>query len=755
MSAGGEPLVSTAVGTPLDRTDGRYKITGAARYAAETRPRGLAHAVLVQSTVARGSVLSIDTAAARRAAGALAILTHENAPRFHLEELLAAKAPPDAGHLGEKLVPLAGTAIHFAGQNVAVVVAETLEQAQHAASLVRVRYAEDKAVLDLEEALPSAYLPQQAMGRPAQHSRGDAAAALAAPGLVTVHEVYTVPVETNNPMEPSATVAEWDGDRLTVHDSTQAVVATRNVLALAFGLPRRNVRVICPFTGGGFGCKGFQWPHTLLAAAAARAVRRPVQLNLTRAQMFTSVGHRPPTHHTLTLAARRDGTLAAMVHETVNATSPVTEFTAPCGVVTTAMLYACGNVSAPTRLVRVNVGAPTPMRAPAECPGTFAIESAMDELAYALDLDPLELRLRNHADEDPSNGKPWSAKHLKECYARGAESFGWQRRQRQPRSMRDGDLLVGWGMATAVYPAARRKASARVRIGADGSALVQAATQELGTGAYTIFTQVAADALQLPVGRVTFELGDSDFPDSPASGGSCTTASVSEAIVQAAGAVRAKLVALAASNAGTAESPLAGLQAEQMTLAGGRVVAAKDPSRGLAYADLLRRAGVPAIDAEAEAKPEDEKTKAYSMHSFGAMFCEVKIDPLLPRVRVSRVVAVVDVGRVLNPKTSRSQILGGVTMGLGMALMEHTVYDPRTGCPVTDNLADYLVPVNADVESIEVELLDRPDPQINTLGCRGIGEIGITGIGAAVANAVHHATGRRVRDLPITVEKLL
>jgi xanthine dehydrogenase YagR molybdenum-binding subunit len=742
----------TAVGTPLDRTDGRYKITGAARYAAETRPRGLAHAVLVQSTIARGSVLSIDTAAARHAAGVLAILTHENAPRFHLDELVAATAPPDAGHLGEKLVPLAGTAVHFAGQNLAVLVAETLEQAQHAASLVRVRYAREKPVLDLEEALPSAYLPKQAMGRPAQHDRGDVAAALAAPGLVTVRQIYTVPVETNNPMEPSATVAEWDGDRLTVHDSTQAVVATRNVLAMAFGLPRGNVRVICPFTGGGFGCKGFQWPHTLLAAAAARAVRRPVQLNLTRAQMFTSVGHRPPTRHALTLAAHRDGKLAAMVHETVNATSPVTEFTAPCGVVTTAMLYACDNVSTPSKLVRVNVGAPTPMRAPAECPGTFAIESAMDELAYALDLDPLELRLRNHADNDPSNGKPWSSKHLKECYARGAERFGWHRRQPQPQSMRDGELRVGWGMATAVYPASRRPASARVRLGADGNALVQAATQELGTGAYTIFTQVAADALGLPVGRVIFELGDSDLPDSPGSGGSCTTASVSEAIIQAANAARAKLVALAAA---AADSPLAGLQPDEMALAGGRVVAVKDPSRGLAYADLLRRAGVPAVDAEAMAKPEDEKTKAFSMHSFGAIFCEVKIDPLLPQVRATRVVAVVDVGRVLNPKTSRSQILGGVTMGLGMALMEHTVYDPRTGRPVTDNLADYLVPVNADVESIEVELLDRPDPQINTLGCRGIGEIGITGVGAAVANAVYHATGRRVRDLPITVEKLL
>jgi xanthine dehydrogenase YagR molybdenum-binding subunit len=738
------PQAQTAipsVGTPIGRVDGRQKVTGVARYAAEARPHAMAHAVLVQSTIARGRVVSIDTRAARTE-GVLAILTHENMPHLNLEELLrSAGASTDNGHLGEKLAPLVGTEIHFAGQNVALVVAETLEQAQRAASLIEVRYAAETPLVDFEQALSAAYAPSS--GRPAQHQRGDVDAALAAPGLVVVRQVYNVPVETNNPMEPSATVAEWQGDRLTVHDSTQAVVATRNLLALAFGLPRANVRVLCPFTGGGFGCKGFQWPHTLLAATAARMVKRPVQLALSRPQMFTSVGHRPPTRHAIALAAQRDGRLAAMVHETINATSPLTEFVAACGLATTAVLYACDNVSTPAKLVRVNVGAPTPMRAPSECPGSFALESAMDELAEALEMDPLALRLRNHADADPSKGKPWSSKHLKECYTRGAEIFGWSARQRAPRSMRDGDLLVGWGMATALYPAARRAAAARVQITGDGRALAQAATQELGTGAYTIFTQVAADALGLPVEQVTFELGDSDLPESPGSGGSCTTASVSEAILQAAQAARAKLAALA------------NLPVDEMRIVGGRVSAAGDPGGGVALADLLRQARLAAVEAEAAVKTEDETAQAFSMHSFGAIFCEVKIDPLLPRVRVTRSVAVIDVGRVLNPRTSRSQILGGITMGLGMALLEETVYDPRSGRPLNDNLADYLVPVNADVESIEVELLSHPDPHINSLGCRGIGEIGITGIGAAVANAVHHATGRRVRDLPITMDKLL
>ncbi len=738
--------MTAAVGQPIDRVDGRAKVTGAAKYAAEFRPNRLAQAIAVQSTIARGSVVSIDTAAASRVPGVITVLTSANAPKLKsLKE-----GAPSGGHAGEDLPPFSGEEIHFAGQYIALVIAEKVHQARRAAALLKVNYREEKPVLEIEDAGASATYPKKNMGRDVQHSRGDAAAALAVPGVAKVEQTYTTPVETHNPMELSATVAEWRGERLTVWDATQAVIGTRATLARAFGVPKENVRVVCPYVGGGFGCKGSQWPHTFLAAMGAKAAGRPVRLVVSRAQMFTSVGHRPPTVQKLALAAGPDGKLTAIRHESTSSTSPVTDYIEPCGKSTSAMLYACANADIPQRLVRVNVAAPTFMRAPGESPGTFAIECAMDELAVALQMDPVELRLRNHADTNPSDGKPWSSKRLKECYALGVERFGWQRRTAEPRSMRDGSLLVGWGMATAVYPGNRWPASAIIRLTRDGRALVRAATQDLGTGAYTIFTQVSADALGLPVERVTFELGDSDFPEAPVSGGSNSTASVSEAIVQAAAKMKTKLGSIAAKDP---RSPLSGARPEDLSLSNGRLSSASNA--GVALEELVRMSGEEAVEAQAMVALEDEKTKKYAIHSFGAHFCEVKIDPLLPRVQTTRWVSVMNIGRVLNPKTSRSQVLGGVTMGIGMALMEHTVYDRRTGRPVNDNLADYPVPVNADIGSIDVSFVGEPDPVINTLGCRGVGEIGITGAAAAVANAVYHATGRRIRDLPITPDKLL
>jgi xanthine dehydrogenase YagR molybdenum-binding subunit len=741
-----------AIGKGIDRVDGRKKITGTAEYAAEHRLDRLTHAIMVQSTIAKGRITAIDTAAAKRSPGVIAILSHQNSLKLKKGESGPKSEPLQSGKMGEDRLPFSDDVIHYAGQHVALVVADTLDHARHAAKLVKVRYAEEKPMLTMEDAQSTAYSPKESFGRPLQHERGDVAAALAAPGVTRIEHTYTTPVLTNNPMEPSATVAVWDGDKLTVADATQGVMGTKGILAQVFGIPKENVRVLCPYTGGGFGCKGFVWSHTMIAAMAAKMIGRPVQLNLTRQQMFTSVGHRPPTRQTLALAAQKDGKLTALRHETLQPTSTTTEFIEPCGLTTSKMIYSCENVAIPHRLVKVNVGPPTPMRAPGDCPGSFAIESAMDELAYELGMDPIELRLRNHADMDEGEKKPWSSKHLKECYQRGAEMFGWHKRNPKPGSMKDGDMLVGWGVATALYPGNRRPASAKARLTPDGRALVQAATQDLGTGSYTIFTQVAADALGLPVERVTFELGDSDFPPAPGSGGSNSAASVSEAVYQVGGAIKTKLAAIATSDP---ESPLAGMRNDQLTLAGGRLVATANPTRGIAIVDLVKRSRMPAVEAEVQVKPEDEKTKKYSIHSWGAQFCEVKIDPLLPRVQVSRWVSVIDVGRVLNTKLSRSQVMGGVTMGIGMALMEQTVYDPRTGYPITDNFADYLIPVNADFGDFEVELLNYPDPVINTLGCRGVGEIGITGAAAAIANAVYHATGKRVRDLPITIDKLV
>ncbi len=748
-------MATELVGRPVDRVDGRFKITGAARYAADTPVARAAHAVIVQSTIARGRVRRIETGAAERAPGVLVVLTPANMPRLRpVKADFAAGGVPGGGTvLGEDRLPLSDDRVHYAGQHLAVVVAETLEEARHAASLVEVAYDAERPVLDLDDPAAVAETPEKWFGEPLQLRRGDPDAAFdraKAEGAV-VEATYTTPAEHHNPMEPSATVALWEGEQLTVYDSTQWVVGTRNALARAFGLSPEQVRVICPYVGGGFGCKGWIWPHTLLAAAAARVVGRPVKLVLTRLQMFTSVGHRPPTVQTVALGAGKDGRLLAGRHATVHVTSPVGTHIEACGLLTTRSLYAIPNLETAHRLVRINVATPTAMRAPGECPGMFALECAMDELAHALGMDPVELRLANHADVHPDTGLPWSSKHLRECYRLGAERFGWAARTPQPRSMRRDGLLVGFGMAGAFYPAYRFPASARVRIEADGRAVVGTAAHDLGTGAYTVLAQVAADALGLPVERVAVELGDSSLPGAPVAGGSNTTASVAPVVAEAAGYAAAELIHLAVADS---RSPLHGLRGDRVVARAGRLVSLDDPSRSDTYADALARVGRAYIEGRATSFGHGAGGR-FTFHSFGAHFCEVTVDPELGRVRVSRVVTVLDTGRVLNPKTARSQVIGGVVMGIGMALMEHAAYDKRTGRCATDNLADYPICVNADIGSLEVHFLDIPDPHINPIGARGIGEIPITGVAAAVANAVFHATGRRIRDLPITPERLL
>jgi xanthine dehydrogenase YagR molybdenum-binding subunit len=737
-----------AIGSAIDRVDGRLKVTGTARYAADAQVAGVTYGFIVPSLIARGRVKTIDVAAARKAPGVVAVVTHENMPPL--------KQPGSdfmrGGILNEDRLPLSDDRIHYAGQYLAVVVADTPERARHAASLVKVVYAdEEQPLANLEDARQFEDAQRDAFGQPVQYRRGDVEKALTAAGVVSIDETYTTPIETHNPMETCATVAEWTGDRLTVHDSTQWVKGTQAILAECFGLPRENVRVLCPYLGGGFGCKGFINPHTVLTAAVAKVAGRPVKLPLTRAQMFAGAGHRPATEQKLTVAATKDGTLAALRHVTTQSTSLVGDWMETCGNATSQVMYACPNVQVVHRLARLNVGSPTFMRGPGETPGTFALESALDELACALGMDPVELRVRNHTTVNPSSGKPWSSNYLKDCYARGAEKFGWHHRIPGPRSMRDGNLLVGWGMATATYPGLRMPASARVRLTTDGRVVVSTAGHELGTGAYTIYTQAAADALGLPVSQVVFELGDSNLPHAPVAGGSNSTASITEAIVMAAADAKAKLARVAVANSA---SPLSGLAEDQVALRDGRLVAVGEP-RGEPITTILERAGMTALEGEASAQLSPEKFQNFAFQSFGAQFCEVKVDEWLGRVRVTRWVGAYDPGRVLNPKTARSQVLGGVVMGIGAALMEHTVYDRRTARPVTDNLADYAVPVHADSPQIEAIFIDRPDPHINTLGCRGLGELSITGVAAAIANAIHHATGKRVRDLPITPDKLL
>jgi xanthine dehydrogenase YagR molybdenum-binding subunit len=742
-------VAPSPVGQPVNRVDGRLKVTGEARYAAEFHQPNLAHAVLVQSTIAQGRIKNIYSSAAEKAPGVLTVITHTNATKL--------KQPKndfmDGGFMQEDRFSLDTDEIAYAGQHIAVVVADSFENAMHAAALIRVEYETGKHLLTMDEAGGHPTLPEEFFHEPIQIHKGDVTAALTATDAIKIEATYVTPTETHNPMEPSATIAMWEGDRLTVYDATQWVQGTQATLAEAFGLPRENVRVICPFVGGAFGCKGFQWPHTFLAAMAARQVRRPVKLAITRPQMFTSCGHRPVTVQDLALAADKEGKLRAIRHRTKIVTSPVGTHIEACGLASTGKLYACPNIDIEHTLYQINIATPTPMRAPGETPGTYALESAMDELAYALKLDPIALRLVNYADAHPISGKPWSSKQLKECYRRGAEKFGWSQRKAEPRSTRGNDgALIGWGMATATYPGYRFAGAAKARLMADGRAVVSSAAHDLGTGAYTVFTQVAAEAFGLPVEKINFKLGDSSLPKAPVAGGSNTTATISEAILRAAAVVKEKLAALAVTDR---KSPLFGQRADNLIAVDGRLSSKSDPSKSDKFADILSRAGQDAVEGESGLTEPGEEAEKFAFQSFGAHFCEVKIDPLLPRVRVTRFVSVIDNGRVLNPKTSRSQIMGGVIMGIGMALMEETIYDPHTGRPVTQNLADYHVCVNADVADITPFFIDVPDPHINSLGARGLGEIGITGVAAAVANAIFHATGKRVRDLPITPDKLI
>ncbi|MFP3566327.1 xanthine dehydrogenase family protein molybdopterin-binding subunit [Paraburkholderia sp. SIMBA_030] len=732
------------IGQPLDRTDGLLKVTGEARYAAEFPEARLAHAVLVTSTIARGTITSIDANRAQALPGVLLVMTYQNAPRLP-NGGQAAFAPPS----GRRLSLLQDNQVHYNNEPVAVVVADTLEHATDAARQLRITYRGTAATLDFAQAKPNGHAPDRPQGRQTDTQRGSFDDGMRS-SAVHVDVTYTTPMEHHNPMEPHATMARWDGPQLTLYDSTQAVSGAATVVARTLGISPGDVRVISPFVGGGFGCKGSSWSHVSLCAMAAKQTGRPVRLVLERPQMFGPVGGRPRTEQHLVLGARHDGTLTAIRHDSISNTSMIEDWTETCCMVT-RMLYAVPNQVTTHRLVPLNVGTPTFMRAPGETTGSFALESAMDELAAALKMDPLALRMKNYADADPQENKPWSSKALRECYQLGAEKFGWSRRTPAPRSMRNGSTLIGMGMASATYPANRSEASAIARILPDGSAMVASGTQDLGTGTYTVMTQVAADALGFAPENIHFALGDSSLPRAPGSGGSRSAASVSPAVHDAATQARNQLIALALADTA---SPVHGIAPDDITVENGWVVSRSQPARRDPAAAIIARAGGKPIEATATAKPGDEEQK-YSLHSFGAVFVEVHVDADLGTIRVPRVVAVYDVGRVLNQKTARSQLMGGIVWGVGAALQEETSLDVRYGRFTNANLAEYHVPVNADIGSLDITFLDRPDPHINSLGVRGIGEIGITGVPAAIANAVYHATGVRVRDLPVTLDKVM
>jgi xanthine dehydrogenase YagR molybdenum-binding subunit len=732
------------IGQPLDRIDGLLKVIGEARYAAEFPEARLAHGVLVTSTIASGTIASIDASRAQALPGVLLVMTYQNAPR-----LPNGGKPPLAPPAGRRLSLLQDNQVHHNNEPVAVVVADTLEHATDAARQLQITYQPGAATLDFAEAKQNAHAPDKPQGRQTDTQRGSFEDGMQS-GTVHVEATYTTPIEHHNPMEPHATMAIWDGPQLTLYDSTQGVSSAALAVAKTLGVSPGNVRVISPFVGGGFGCKGSSWSHVSLCAMASKQTGRPVRLVLTRPQMFGPVGARPHTEQRFSLAAKRDGTLTAMRHDSISNTSVIEDWTETCCMVT-RMLYAVPNQVTTHRIVPLNLGTPTFMRAPGETTGSFALESAMDELAVALNMDPLALRIKNYADADPQENKPFSGKSLHECYQIGAQKFGWSRRTSAPRSMREGNTLIGLGMATATYPANRSEAAAVARILPDGTAMVASGTQDIGTGTYTVMTQVAADALGFAPENIHFALGDSTLPRAPVSGGSQSAASVSPAVRDAATQARSQLIALALADQA---SPVYGIPLDDITVENGWVTSRSQPARRDPAAAIIARSGGKPIEANSTVKPGDEKQK-YSFHSFGAVFVEVHVDADLGTIRVPRVVGVYDVGRVLNLKTARSQLMGGIVWGVGAALQEESSVDTRFGRFTNANLAEYHVPVNADIGSLDITFIDRPDPYINSLGVRGIGEIGITGVSAAIANAVYHATGVRVRDLPVTLDKVM
>ena len=728
------------IGTSVSRVDGRAKVTGAAQYAAEFDAPDLAYGRVVTATIACGRVARIDITDALRVPGVIAVLTHENRPPLADNDK---GYKDDVAPSGSPYRPLYDDKVQFNGQPVALVVAEDEDTARFAATLVRVEYDAQPHETDFFARRDAAFTLDRRTTR-----RGDAAAAFSAAPVR--HEAeYVIATEHHNPMELFASTAIWEGGgRLTVYEKTQGVQNVHRYLCGVFGIEPDHIRVVSPYVGGAFGAGLRPQYQVVLAVLAARALQRSVRVVLTRAQMY-ALCYRPATIERVALGANADGTLQAVRHEAIAVTSQHESF-ARNDTSWSGLLYTSPHAEYVHRLVRLDLPTPADMRAPGAATGVYGLECAMDELAVALKLDPLELRLRAYSDRDQNDDLPYTSKALRDCYSRGAEAFGWSQRNPEPRSMREGNELVGWGMASGVWEALQVPTAARIVLTANGHAEVACATSDIGTGTYTIMAQVAADMLGLPLDNITVKLGDSSLPRSPVEGGSWTAASVSHAIAAAADEVRTALLALVAK---APDAPLAGVAPDDAVLANGMIASRRDPARALSIADAMRAGGVERIAREASVDFKDDGKYARNTHS--AIFAEVRIDEELGVIRILRIVSAVAAGRILNTKTARNQIVGGVVWGIGMALHEETQIDHRFGRVMNANISEYLVPVHADVHDIDVIFVDEPDPHVNALGIKGVGEIGIVGVAAAIANAIYHATGKRIRDLPITLDKVL
>jgi xanthine dehydrogenase YagR molybdenum-binding subunit len=735
----------SAIGQPISRMEGPLKVTGRARYTGDIRVSGAVAAALVQSTIANGRIASIDTSAAENA-GVLAVFTHRNMPRMN-------PTPKPWSHLhphGQGYLPLQDDKIHYAGQPIALVVASKLDQAVQAGTLIKVQYDVARPVVFDAEATKAAIDPPRFLW-PVASSVGDADKGIAA-GAVRISETYATSDRHHNQMEPHATTAMWDADgSLTLYETTQHLYGARELISMVLGIPVDKINVICEFLGGGFGGKAYVWPHTLLAILAAKVVRRPVRLQLTRAQMYSMVGHQAATIQTISLAADRGGKLTGIRHESISPTPVFDNYIEYAALSSRSLWAASGGIATNHKITHVNRNTPTAMRSPHEALGHFALESAMDELACATGIDPVELRLLNDTAIDPHTGRPFSTRAMRKCLIEGAARFGWESRSPTPRSMRDGRCLIGQGTAAAIYTHWRWPAKARVTINGDGSALVETGTHDLGTGTYTVMRQVAADALGLAPEKVAVQLGDTRLPPSHASIGSATMANAGASVLLAAKSARDKAIQLALTGR---DAPFARGPDADVRVADGTLTLARS-NVSVSYSELFARNGLPNLVADADYDPVPEHEGPKAIFSFSAVFAEVRVDPELGIVRVNRFVGAYDAGRIINPKTARSQAIGGIIWGVGQALLEQSETDPRLGRFLNRNYSGYLVPTNADIPELDILFVGDFDEEASPLGAKGLGELTAVSVAPAIANAVYHATGKRIRELPISLEKLI
>lgn len=736
-----ESSVPAVIGATVPRVDGPLKTSGGAMYSSDYHFPGMVYLVPVSSAIAKGKITRLDASAAEKMPGVLRVMYHGHTPTMY-------RPVPgdDNAVVDESRPPFEDETIYYSGQYVAAVVAETMQQAQAAADAIHVEYAVEppSVARDLSDGWASLKT---------ESHRGDAEKAFA-DASIKVDETYVTPAETHNPIELHASVAVWDGSKFTLYETTQAVQNHQAVMAQFLGVPKENVQIIMKYLGSGFGGKLWPWTHAPMAAAAARELNRPVKTVVSRRMMFTNVGHRPRTQQRIRLSAAPDGKLLSVHHDYVNDTSMLSDYNEGCGEAT-PYLYSTPNLLLRSSMAKRNIAPPTAMRGPGAVPGLYALESAMDELAIKLKMDPVELRLRNEPEKDESNGKPFSSRHLQECITTGAEKFGWSKRNPTVGSMRKDDLILGWGMACASWGAFRMPCDVTVALNNDGTVRVSCATQDIGTGTYTVFAQVISSQTGIPVDRIQVILGDSALPAGPVSGGSGATSSVLPAITNAANAALRSLSTIATS---VPTSSFYGKKPEDIVFTAGRVhTKEQSPDQGMPFADILKQANIRSAsgDGKSASTDNDPTAQKYSQHSYGAQFVEVTWDPGIARLRVSRVVTVIDGGRIINLKPARNQVEGSVVMGVGMGIFEETRYDQKSGHPINNNFADYIVSTCADTPEIDVTFLDYPDLTLNEFGARGIGEIGLAGVAPAITAAVYHATGVRVRELPVKIEDLL